>query len=1053
MDFSTYLHSVIYEHKVEENQFLLRNLEAQYYNKDAQTKIINEPEKVINGLKKYVQEGHLLLLGKAGSGKTTALEMFIRDQAQTSLLDNMAPIPILIPLRSLRNNFGILEAIVFALKKADPELDINNNDIHRLLIKRSILLMLDGVNEIPSEELRTDVDQFRKDYSKTLMIFSAREFGMSLRIKHRFEMCELTSLQIQSFVQNYLPEHADGIISQINEPLLELIKTPLLLKILCDIYDPESKQIPESKGELFRAIDTKLNTWKIQEGVRAGEKFWQWNGEVLRYLAFIMLAADETPTQKWLQFDRPYAELLLELFLQGRVKAPGEKAKEWIHDLIRYHLLKFSDDTTKIEFHHQLFHEYYAAEYLLHQVRKHPEWLDKKTNKSYVVFQQQYLNQLKWTESVSVVLSLVTEQNVALQIISLALEVDWMLGAHLAGAVRREFQGSAIELISKLKLDPLFVIDLLDKTKSTAAISRLRKLAEISQREDVRKKAIETIDRMELKFTPYSAQSTEIIRSKTNNDSADPSSLATYMLLRMSGSSSTRWYQLGNQRLNDKEVRLEETEESIAELVGKLKNDDERQSASIILGWVGSDIAIESLLALYYSSKPTGSEPIRYGIRNEIGDSELRRVVAWVLGRIGTDRAINALLKLLDNKEYYMRCEAAEALAYIGTEPAIKAASIALNDSNFWVRWRAARALGDIGSDKAMEVLIEAINHPFEAVRGRAADALANIHTIESIQLLLTAVEDPDLQVGARAAEALGKIYAESEVVDKIVTEKAISTLCKAYRNCSMIDDDEPYFLCMIVKALGSFESDLIVKTLLHALESHYYWSRAYAVVSLGNLKDTACILPDIQSIISSVDYSEEAVHTLLILQSNCQFYNYEISKLAKDVSEPPSIDLHAKLGLLSQTINQMSEQPSIIIGSVTGGILNVAPNQGTQSYSNIEIQNNKFNSDDSLKAQLTELTQFIADISAKHPRVQAETDATIIIKSEFRTVQAKDLVRWKKLRHQMLLLKVQFLNPDRHLQGLKAGLVEVANHFFEDSVWAKAILAYIDKLSDITDQ
>ena len=96
--------------------------------------------------------------------------------------------------------------------------------------------------------------------------------------------------------------------------------------------------LPESKGELFRAIDTKLNTWKIQEGVRAGEKFWQWNGEVLRYLAFIMLAADETPTQKWLQFDQSYAELLLERFLQGRVKAPGEKAKEWIRDLIRYHL-------------------------------------------------------------------------------------------------------------------------------------------------------------------------------------------------------------------------------------------------------------------------------------------------------------------------------------------------------------------------------------------------------------------------------------------------------------------------------------------------------------------------------------------------------------------------------------------------------------------------------------------------------------------------------------------------------------------------------------------
>ncbi|MEC4813375.1 MAG: hypothetical protein SAK29_08905 [Scytonema sp. PMC 1069.18] len=48
-----------------------------------------------------------------------------------------------------------------------------------------------------------------------------------------------------------------------------------------------------------------------------------------------------------------------------------------------------------------------------------------------------------------------------------------------------------------------------------------------------------------------------------------------------------------------------------------------------------------------------------------------------------------------------------------------------------------------------------------------------------------------------------------------------------------------------------------------------------------------------------------------------------------------------------------------------------------------------------------------------------------------------------------MLLLKRQLFNPARHLQAAKATLVEITKAAYEKSLIAKAIITYIDKLSE----
>jgi hypothetical protein len=52
-----------------------------------------------------------------------------------------------------------------------------------------------------------------------------------------------------------------------------------------------------------------------------------------------------------------------------------------------------------------------------------------------------------------------------------------------------------------------------------------------------------------------------------------------------------------------------------------------------------------------------------------------------------------------------------------------------------------------------------------------------------------------------------------------------------------------------------------------------------------------------------------------------------------------------------------------------------------------------------------------------------------------------------------MRLLKTQLLNPHRHAQAAKATLIEVTKAAWEKSLIAKAIITYIDKLSETPDQ
>ena len=117
----------------------------------------------------------------------------------------------------------------------------------------------------------------------------------------------------------------------------------------------------------------------------------------------------------------------------------------------------------QIEFRHQLIQEYYTAESLLKLL---PSLGDDE-------LKREYLNYLKWTEPLALMLELVEDEAQAVRVVKLALEVDLRLGARLAGAVKPEFQRQTVNLIAELEISKLRKLCLLATTGSDIVLPAL----------------------------------------------------------------------------------------------------------------------------------------------------------------------------------------------------------------------------------------------------------------------------------------------------------------------------------------------------------------------------------------------------------------------------------------------------------------------------------------------------------------------------------------------------------------------------------------------------
>jgi HEAT repeat protein len=654
---------------------------------------------VLKGLRKYAA-GHVLLVGRPGSGKSTALARLMLEVAgDVGDGDNpgrgmRAPtIPVLVELRSWQTS--IVDLIRNALKRHGWALGAV--DVEKLLGSDRLLLLVDGVNELPSEAARIDVANFRRDHPKVLMIFTTRDLrlGGDLGIEKQLEMQPLSDEQMKAFIQAYLPEQADAMLRQLQGRLRELGRTPLLLWMLCSLFR-KVEAIPTNLGEVFRIFTQGYERQIKQDVVVESDRRW-WPG-LLQELAAAMMnpVGARIPRPDGLRQSVEFRvtiapseiETVFTAYLQDKEPQPAGAARKALDDLLKHHLLQRNGDS--VEFRHQLIQEYYAAEWLLVRVRD----LDNDTLK------REYLNYLKWTESIALMLGLPEiNQNLAVKIVEQALGVDLMLGARLAGELSLPTDINIRKVRRKIRIERL---------RGEVHLRPPDSVIEIIINQVLPRKIEDKLLSLTLKSTQYHNHSLNKISENIDSEERIDTLIDILEITRDVDVFREAVRSLGY-------LRSKKAVPVLLSFFPILLNESpEVESLDLVY------IIKDALIDIHREVESNGDRPDHKVCSNLIGflqDKKLhscvREAAAECLGSIDCKSSISALIESSRDEDLGVRRSSIEALGNIGCQTCIHALEKAISDADFSVRWVAKLALAKLGvaSESTIAQLIEALEY------------------------------------------------------------------------------------------------------------------------------------------------------------------------------------------------------------------------------------------------------------------------------------------------------------------------------------------------------
>lgn len=111
---------------------------------------------------------------------------------------------------------------------------------------------------------------------------------------------------------------------------------------------------------------------------------------------------------------------------------------------------------------------------------------------------------------------------------------------------------------------------------------------------------------------------------------------------------------------------------------------------------------------------------------------------------------------------------------------------------------------------------------------------------------------------------------------------------------------------------------------------------------------------------------------------------------------------------------------------------------QKVQIFEHVDtyIENNHTLSTEDQTA-ISELKQVIQDLQTRYPMTEP-TQQTAIIEAEFEEIKQKQPWKWKNL-----------LNAGRLLNGGKAALTKAGEHLFEENIWGKAAIGFLEGVTE----
>ncbi|MDB9346526.1 NACHT C-terminal helical domain 2-containing protein [Nodularia spumigena] len=331
----------------------------------------------------------LIVLGKPGAGKTTFLKYLALQCNKGLFMPNF--VPIFINLKYFAespNSPALLEYMgqIFA------ECGVNFEQIQELFVHKSVLVLLDGLDEVKNEHYERTLNEIRNlsriyydNYFIITCRIAAKEYSYDVLDKFaEVELADFNEEQIKTFISQWLESQNKSLIStkdfikslKKNDRLSQLVVTPLLLTLICLVFD-EKCNFPNNRCELYtEGIEILLNKWDAKRGIQREQVYQelslQRKKDLLSYIAF------KTFKEKEFFFSKKEAKLYIKEYIQNLSSNADREPEELqldseaiLHAIEAQHGILVERAKGIYSFSHLTFHEYFVAREI--NIRKRPQ--------------------------------------------------------------------------------------------------------------------------------------------------------------------------------------------------------------------------------------------------------------------------------------------------------------------------------------------------------------------------------------------------------------------------------------------------------------------------------------------------------------------------------------------------------------------------------------------------------------------------------------------------------------------------------------------------------
>ncbi|WP_293351716.1 MULTISPECIES: NACHT domain-containing NTPase [unclassified Microcoleus] len=345
-------------------------------------------EQRVPGLKAIEKHNKLMILGKPGAGKTTFLK-HLAIQCIGSVLQ-VHRVPIFITLKDFAEADGQPDLISYINSLISSPAEIKNfsslqtpTPTQQILENGRTLIFLDGLDEVRETDAKRvlrQIQQFADNYSRNAFVITCRIAAREYTFQQftEVEVADFDDVQIADFSKKWFhckqdTLKADRFIQKLREnpPIYELATNPLLLTLLCLVFE-DSGDFPANRAELYQnGVDVLLKKWDIKRNIDRDEVYKKLSlkrkEDLLSQIAYRTFEAGNY------FFKQKGIELQIREFIEN---LPGASTDEQTLDLDSEVVLKsieaqhglFVERARSIySFSHLTFHEYFTAKYIVAQ--------------------------------------------------------------------------------------------------------------------------------------------------------------------------------------------------------------------------------------------------------------------------------------------------------------------------------------------------------------------------------------------------------------------------------------------------------------------------------------------------------------------------------------------------------------------------------------------------------------------------------------------------------------------------------------------------------------